>query len=112
MSGLFDDGTPEAEKLREHAVVKALGSRNRGVGRIVVSQADWSVTVALVAATVLALLIGALVGQLAPSLRVAIEPGSVVRAGIGALVVGALGSIVPLRRVFHVDPATAFRRAS
>lgn len=99
-------------KLHEHAVVKALGSRNRGVGAVVLTQAVWSVLVALALATVLAVLIGGLVGQVAPALLVTIEPGSVIRAGIGALVVGALGSIVPLRRVFNVDPATAFRRAS
>lgn len=99
-------------KLREHAVVKALGSRNRGVGRIVVAQALWSVAIALALATVLALLIGGAVTSVAPSLLVTIEPASVARAGVGGLVVGALGSIVPLRRVFNVDPATAFRRAS
>jgi putative ABC transport system permease protein len=99
-------------KLREHAVVKSLGSRNRGVGVVVLTQALWSVGLALVAATVLGVVVGALVQRVAPALLVTIEPGSVVRAGIGALVVGALGSIVPLRRVFKVDPATAFRRAS
>jgi putative ABC transport system permease protein len=99
-------------KLREHAIVKALGSRNRRVGAVVLTQAVWSVAVALALATVLAILIGALVGRVAPALLVTIEPGSVLRAGIGGLIVGALGSIVPLRRVFKVDPATAFRRAS
>ena len=99
-------------KLREHAIVKALGARDRSVGKVVVAQAVWSVAIALGLATVLAVLTGALVSTVAPSLLVTIEPGSVVRAGIGALVVGALGSIVPLRRVLNVDPATAFRRAS
>jgi putative ABC transport system permease protein len=99
-------------KLREHAVMKALGSRNRGVGAVVLTQAVWSVGIALALATVLAILIGGLVGRADPSLLVTIEASSVLRAGIGALVVGALGSIVPLRRVFRVDPATAFRRAS
>ena len=99
-------------KLREHAVVKALGARNRQVGAIVLTQALWSVLVAVTAATVLGLVVSKLVGAVAPALLVTIEPVSVVRAGIGALVVGALGSIVPLRRVFTVDPATAFRRAS
>lgn len=99
-------------KLREHAVVKALGSRNRGVGAVVLTQAVWSVAVALALATVLAVLIGGLVASMSPALLVTIEPSSVLRAGIGALVVGALGSIVPLRRVLRVDPATAFRRAS
>ena len=99
-------------KLREHAIVKALGSRNRRVGAIVLTQAVWSVATALALATVLAVALGSLVSQMAPSLLITIEPSSVVRAGVGALVVGALGSIVPLRRVFKVDPATAFRRAS
>ncbi|HEX6656465.1 MAG TPA: ABC transporter permease [Ilumatobacter sp.] len=99
-------------KLREHAVVKALGSSNRGVGAVVLTQAVWSVAVALALATVLAVVIGGVVTSMSPALLVAIEPSSVLRAGIGALVVGALGSVVPLRRVFRVDPATAFRRAS
>lgn len=99
-------------KLREHAVVKALGSSNRGVSMVVARQAVWSVMIALVLATVLAVLIGRVVGQVDPALQVTIEPGSVVRAGLGALAVGALGSIIPLRRVFKVDPASAFRRAS
>lgn len=99
-------------KLREHAVVKALGSRNRRVGVIVLTQAVWSVAIAVALATVLAVLIGGLVTNASPALLVAIEPSSVLRAGIGALVVGALGALAPLRRVFRVDPATAFRRAS
>ncbi len=99
-------------KLREHAVVKALGSRNRGVGAIVLTQAVWTVAIGLAVATVLAVALAALVGRVEPSLLVTVEPRSVVRAGVGALVVGALGSLVPLRRVFTVDPATAFRRAS
>ena len=99
-------------KLREHAVVKSLGAPNRGVGQVVMLQALWSVGLALAVATALSLAIGDLVHRVAPALLIAIEPGSVARAGVGAVVVGALGSIVPLRRVFTVDPATAFRRAS
>jgi putative ABC transport system permease protein len=99
-------------RLREHAVVKALGAQNRNVGAIVLTQAVWSVGVALALATVLAVTLAALVARVAPSLLVSIEPGSVLRAGAGALVVGALGSLIPLRRVFGLDPATAFRRAS
>jgi putative ABC transport system permease protein len=99
-------------KLREHAVVKALGSRNSRVGGVVLTQAAWSVGVGLTVATVLGLLIAALIGRSSAGMLVTVEAGSVVRAGIGALVVGALGSLVPLWRVVGVDPATAFRRAS
>lgn len=99
-------------KLREHAVVKALGSRNRRVGVVVLTQAAWSVSLALAAATLVALLTAWIVSGVAPALLVVIEPGSVIRAGLGGLAVGALASLVPLRRVFTVDPATAFGRAS
>jgi ABC-type antimicrobial peptide transport system permease subunit len=34
----------------------------------------------------------------------------VLRTGFGALIVGALAALLPLRRVVRVDPATAFRR--
>jgi ABC-type antimicrobial peptide transport system permease subunit len=98
--------------LREHAIVKALGSKNRQVGGVVVRQAMWSVGLALALATVLGIVIGALIGRVMPALLVTIQPASVVRVGIGGLIVGALGSIIPLRRVFNVDPATAFRKAS
>jgi putative ABC transport system permease protein len=99
-------------KLREHAIVKALGSNNRGVGGIVLRQATWSVALALALATVLGLVIAALIGSVMPALLVIIEPASVVRVGVGGLIAGTVGSIIPLRRVFNVDPATAFRRAS
>lgn len=99
-------------KLREHAVVKALGARNLAVGSIVLRQAVWTVATALGVAVLLALGVGALVARAMPALLITINVGSVLRAGIGALVVGALGSIIPLRRVLRVDPATAFRRAS
>jgi hypothetical protein len=47
-----------------------------------------------------------------PAITIAIEPGSVMRVGIAALAVGAVGAVVPLHRVATVEPASAFRRAS
>lgn len=99
-------------KLREHAVVKALGGRTRRLAAVVLAQAAWSVAVAVVLATVLAVALGALVGRVSPAVAVAIEPGSVLRVGLEALVIGAVGAIIPIRRVVAVDPASAFRRAS
>ena len=99
-------------KLREHAIVKALGGRTRRLGAVVLAQAAWSVGLAVVAATVAALLLAALVSRLSPAVAVAIEPASVLRVGLTALAVGAVGAVIPLRRVARVDPASAFRRAS
>ena len=99
-------------KLREHAVVKALGGRNRRLAGVVLSQAAWSVAVAVTLATGLAVALGALVNWASPAVAVAIEPHSVVRVAVAALVIGAIGAVIPLRRVASVDPASAFRRAS
>jgi putative ABC transport system permease protein len=99
-------------KLREHAIVKALGGRTRRLAGVVLGQAAWSVLVALALATGAAGLLGAVIGRLNPAVAIAIEPGSILRVGLAALVIGALGAIAPLRRVATVDPASAFRRTS
>ena len=99
-------------KLREHAIVKALGGRNRRLAAIVLAQAAWSVALAVAVATVLAVGLGALIGRVNPATTIAIEPGSIVRVSVAALAVGAIGAVIPLRRVVAVDPASAFRRAS
>jgi putative ABC transport system permease protein len=99
-------------KLREHAIVKALGGRTRRSAGIVLTQAAWLVGVAVLVATVVAIVFGRLVGALAPSIEVAIEPASVVRVAVAAAVIGAIGALIPLRRVAAVDPASAFRRQS
>lgn len=98
-------------KLREHAIVKAMGGRTRRLAGVVLAQAGWSISLAVVVATALAGVLGFLVEWWAPEITIAIESASVVRVAFGALFVGALGAIVPLRRVATVDPASAFRRA-
>ena len=99
-------------KLREHAVVKAMGGPTGRLARVVLAQAAWSVGLAVAIATVLAVGLGNLVERISPAVAIAIEPASVARVALVTLVVGALGAIVPLRRVAGVDPASAFRRAS
>jgi len=99
-------------KLREHAIVKALGGRTRRLAIVVLTQAAWSVGLAVLTATVLAIGLGAVVERVSPAITIAIEPNSVERVALAALAVGAVGAIVPLRRVAAVDPASAFRRAS
>ena len=99
-------------KLREHAIVKALGAPTRHLAAIVLTQAAWSVTVAVITATAAALALGRLVEHLNPAITIAIRPASVERITLAALAIGAIGAIVPLRRVVAVDPASAFRRAS
>lgn len=99
-------------KLREHAIVKALGAPTRRLAAVVLAQAAWSVGSAVALATTLAVALGAVIGRVDPAITIVIQPGSVARVGLAALAIGAIGALVPLRRVATIDPASAFRRAS
>lgn len=102
--------TATLAKLREYGILKALGAGTPRLAATVAAQAAWSVALALVAAVAVSMLLGAAIGAATPNVQVAIEPSSVLRTGVTALIVGAFASLVPLRRVLRVDPATAFRR--
>ena len=102
--------TATLAKLREYGILKALGAGTPRLAATVAAQAAWSVTLALAAAVAVSMLLGAAIGAATPNVEVAIEPASVLRTGATALIVGALASLIPLRRVLRVDPATAFRR--
>jgi putative ABC transport system permease protein len=97
-------------KTREYGVLKALGARPGRLAATVAAQAAWSVALALAAATALALLLAVVIGRVNPALTIWIAPGSVLRTGLGALLVGVAGAVLPIRRVLRVDPATSFRR--
>jgi putative ABC transport system permease protein len=102
--------TATLAKLREYGILKALGAGTARLALTVAAQAAWSVALALAVAVAVSMLLGAGIGAATPNIEVAIEPASVVRTGVTALAVGALASLIPLRRVLRVDPATAFRR--
>ena len=99
-------------KLREYGIVKALGAPPGRLAATVAGQAAWSVALGLLVAVAAAAGLGAAIGALTPNVVVLIQPSAVLRTGIGAVIVGALGALLPLRRVLRADPATAFRRAS
>ena len=97
-------------KTREYGVVKALGASPGRLAATVAAQAAWSVLLALAAATILALLLAVLLGRVNPAMAIWISPASVLRTGLGALLVGVAGAVLPIRRVLRVDPAASFRR--
>jgi putative ABC transport system permease protein len=99
-------------RLREYGVVKALGAGPGRLAATVAAQAAWSVTLGVVVAVGVALALGTAVDALTPNVTVVIEPASVARTAAGALVVGGIAALLPLRGVLRVDPATAFRRPS
>lgn len=104
--------TVTLSKLREYGIIKALGQTGTRMALSVVSQAFWTIALATLVAVIVSLLVGGALAAVTDNIRIVIEPASVARTTFGALVVGALAAVVPLRRVLAVDPSTAFRRAS
>ena len=104
--------TTVLSRLRDIGVMKALGLGRLGMSRLVLAQALWTVVTALALAVAITFGIGAIVAGLAPDIDVVVEPASLLRAGTGAVLVAALGVIIPLIKVWRVDPATVFRRPS
>jgi putative ABC transport system permease protein len=104
--------TTTLSKLREYAVVKALGAGPTRLVRSIVGQAGWAITLAFATSLVLTAAIGAVMGALNPTISIVIEPGAALRLAISALVVGVIGAVVPLQRVLRLDPASAFGRTT
>lgn len=98
-------------KLREYAVVKALGASSWRLGGTVIGQAIIATALALSVAVILTYGLGAALAATTPNVRLAVEVPTVVRVATAALVVGVAGALAPLRRLARIDPAAAFRRA-
>lgn len=97
-------------RLREVGMMKAIGARTRRLARIVIAQAAWTVGAALALAVPLTLGLGWVVERVSGTITLSLQTDAVLTAGIAAALLGALGAIVPLIKVAHVDPATVFRR--
>jgi len=91
------------ERVREFAVIKAMGSAN---GFVIAGLASQAIVLA-VAAAVVALALAKLIAP-AVSLSVEIPAAAYVELFVVAISVGLLGSIAGLRKVLSVDPALAF----
>jgi putative ABC transport system permease protein len=97
-------------RLREYGVLKALGAGTARLTATIAGQAVWTVALGLAVAVGISATVGAAVTALTPNLDVLITARSVIHTGLGALAVGGLAALLPLRRLLAVDPATAFRR--
>jgi putative ABC transport system permease protein len=91
------------ERLRDFAVLKAVGGSPR---RLILSLSAQAVIASLLAAV-----LGAPVAQLLKPtfpLPIVIEPAAYLALPVIAIVVGVLASLAAMRRVMTVDPALAF----
>lgn len=99
-------------RRREYGVLKALGARNAHLYRAVLLQALASIGVGLVAGLLFTAVVAALAPRLGTNLTLVISERSVVRVAATGLVIVGLASLLPIRQLAALDPATVFRKAS
>lgn len=101
--------TSTAVRLREYAVLRAVGLRARTLYGIVLRQALTIVGLGLVVGLVLLGGIALIVSALAPQVSLLVTAGDLLEATLITLVIGVLASLFPARRLAKVEPATVYR---
>jgi len=98
------------ERSREYGVLKAIGSGNRRLYSLVLSQALLVGGAGALAGLLLAWGAGGLVMRLRPQFLVVLEPQAVLIALASGLVMALLAALIPARVVARLAPADVFRR--
>jgi len=101
--------TATLNRIREYAVLKALGATTSRLAGSVTVQVLWTVALSSLLATFLAQLLSRVLPQLAPAVTISITSAALTQTPLGALAVGLLAALWPLRRIATLDAATAFR---
>jgi putative ABC transport system permease protein len=101
--------TATLNRLRDFAVLKALGARTPRLARAVAMQVLLTVVLAAAVATTAALALAWLLPAAAPAVQISITATAVAQTTAAALLVGLVAALWPLRRIAALDAATAFR---
>ncbi|MBS42910.1 MAG: hypothetical protein CMH83_09970 [Nocardioides sp.] len=101
--------TATLNRLRDFAVLKALGARTPRLAAAVAVQVLLTVVLASTVATTAALGLAWLLPLAAPAVQISITTAAVAQTTTTALLVGLIAALWPLRRIAALDAATAFR---
>lgn len=101
--------TATLNRLRDFAVLKALGARIPRLAAAVAVQVLLTVVLASAVATTAALALAWLLPLAAPAVQISITTVAVAQTTTTALLVGLVAALWPLRRIAALDAATAFR---
>ena len=101
--------TATTARLREYAVLKAIGMRNRALYGVVSRQAALTVGAGFLASLALLGLLVALIPLASPSVTMVVSAGSVARVALITAAIALVAALLPARRVARVDPASVYR---
>ena len=101
--------TATTARLREYAVLKAIGMRNARLYALISRQAFMTVGAGLALALALLWALAEVVPRLSDSTSFVLTPGSLVQAIAITAAIAVVAALVPARRVARVDPASVYR---
>jgi putative ABC transport system permease protein len=101
--------TATTARLREYAVLKAIGMRNMRLYALISRQAFMTVAGGLALALVLLWALSVIVPRLSDSTSFVLTTGSFVQALTITAAIALIAALVPARRVARVDPASVYR---
>jgi putative ABC transport system permease protein len=102
--------TATNERRGEYGILKAIGARNGVLYRVVASQAVVAAGVGSVLGVGFAFAMGSLVMNVKPQFLVSIEPPAIAITLVAGLVMALAGALAPARAVAGLAPAEVFRR--
>ena len=99
-----------AEQHHDFGVLRALGVRPAQLARTVAAQAALVATLGYLLGAATAYTAQFLIGDRLGDVTIAVTPTMLAAMAAATAAMATLGSLLPLRRVLTIDPATAFRR--
>ena len=101
--------TATTARLREYAVLKAIGMRNRTLYSLIARQAGLTVGAGLVLAMLLLGILAIVIPAADPSVTMVVTAGSLLRIVAITGLIAVAAAVVPARRLARVDPASVYR---
>lgn len=102
--------TATLSRRAEYGVLKALGARNVDLYRTVLAQALYSVGLGLAAGLGITLALSTVIPMFSATLPLIVGLESIVKVGVASIIIAAFASVLPIRQIAALDPATVFRR--
>src|SRR3990172_8672282 len=102
--------TATMERAREYGVLKAIGTSNRRLARIVLVQALLLAMIGFVAGLAFTASASIVIGLTVPEMTLFFTSAQVMEVFVAALGMSVVATALPLGRLARIDPASIFRR--
>jgi putative ABC transport system permease protein len=103
--------TATVERSREYGMLKAIGSGNSLLYKLVAVQAAVAAGLGLLGGIALAAALARLIHLLRPEFLIVLQPSSIAIAFASGVGMALLAGLLPARSIARLEPAAAFRRA-